>query len=62
MLTIVDIVPLDCPSIECSPAEMEDVYRGMIRDNELREILVDGLPVGCHLTVSHNGTNWGEVY
>ena len=23
----------------------------MIRDNELREILVDGLPVGCHLTV-----------
>jgi hypothetical protein len=24
----------------------------MIRDNELREILVDRLPVGCHLTVS----------
>ncbi|PVF99124.1 hypothetical protein CPB86DRAFT_703940, partial [Serendipita vermifera] len=50
------IVPLDCP-YEYSEAGLQ----GMIRDNELREILVDGLPIGCHLTALFDCCHSGSV-
>jgi hypothetical protein len=40
------IVPVDCPY-----EQSEAGIQGMIRDNELKEILVESLPIGCHLTV-----------
>jgi hypothetical protein len=56
------IIPVDCPAItkdcppdcDCRPGSntcARPAYRGMIRDNDLRAILVDMLPAGCHLTV-----------
>jgi hypothetical protein len=57
----VALVPVDCP-----PEETDEGVAGMIRDNELREILVDRLPVGCHLTVglvhSHPVRLTNDVY
>ena len=44
--TYIALVPVDCP-----PSDTEEGVQGMIRDNDLREILVDRLPIGCHLTV-----------
>ena len=39
------IIPVDCP-----PPDTEDGFRGAIRDNLLRELVVDALPNGCNLT------------
>ncbi|KAG8760754.1 Ca(2+)-dependent cysteine protease [Serendipita sp. 396] len=50
------IVPVDCP-----PMPSEEGLKGMIRDNVLREILVDPLPVGCHLTALFDCCHSGSM-
>ncbi|KAG8813797.1 Ca(2+)-dependent cysteine protease [Serendipita sp. 399] len=50
------IVPVDCP-----PMPTEEGLKGMIRDNLLKEILVDSLPIGCHLTALFDCCHSGSM-